>query len=523
MSVSPEVRSAEGQELFEAWTKAREANLSKNPAAMVEVFDRICDKLDEYIPATRLGDEDARRIANAWDELRVACAGLVPVDETAFPEGMLDDLGEYQVDWDEVYTEIRYNFPMVEAAKMVAEGHERDFAEVMVALQPDEEHLSDRVQSLPLMARALAQAGIGLVPWEDDDDFLALVSMSEVRDTISIMKNMKEAEVNQVDAAVTEAFRVSRMAHADIVDYAHKTLGMHATQFDAEAISMYAEAKQSALRLDLAQIALDLTKSTSRSVSESRISDAFRDAELLRLAQSMVSGVAGKADIPQNQEPWQVAGLTRSNALAIAALGIPLAVIPDATFIRQLSRARGPLEKILLLSRNRTQILASCGDLANRLQHTMYSEAQFIKEAIDSMNVGHEKSAQALATNIMDSELTRIRKILLGSGSEMTVGEFSAIDITERYLPSIPQNIDMTSVAVLLATAKAFYHGVDAENDWGTERFPVFHRNMTSHNVNGRQYNALNATLAIMMACATTLERSRWDVTLANRVTRRAA
>ena len=523
MSVSPEVRSAEAQELFETWTKAREANLSKNPAVMVDVFDRICDKLEEYIPASRLGDDDARRIANAWDELRVTCAGLVPVDETAFPQGMLEDLGELEVDWDEVYTEIRYNFPMVEAAKMVAEGFEPEVAQVMVALQPDEEHLSERVRSLPLAAQALAQVGIILLPWEDDEVPLGLVSMSEVRDTICTMKNMNEADVTQVDAAVNEAFRVSRMAHADIVDYAHKKLGMRATQFDAEALGKYAEAKASALRLDLAQIALDLAEPTSPAVSDSRISEAFRDAEVLRLAQTMAIGVAGEAGISQNQEPWQVAGLKRSDALTIASVGIPLAAISDANFIHQLSRARGPLEKILFLGNNRAQILAGCTDLANRLQPTMYSEVQFIKESIDSMNIGHAKSAQALATNIMDSELTRIRKILLGLDSDMTVGEFVDTAITARNPQSLPQNIDLTSVSVLLATAKAFYRGVDTENDWGTERFQVFHRNTTSHNVHGRQYNPLNATLAIMMACATTLERSRWDVSLANRSARRAA
>ena len=525
MPVSPEDRLAEARDLFSTWKAARRAEKTGDEVDMVEVFNHICDRLEDYIPEAREGDQEAARIAHAWDELQIVCAGLVPVDASLFPEGFDDFNDEFPIDWENVFGEVRYNFPMIEAAKLMDEGYEQDFAEVLVGLYTDQEHLSERVQSLPLIANALAQAGVVIEPWVDDSEMETLTLMSEVDGNIIDMKNLTEAKVLEVNAAVSEAFRVSRMAHADIVDYSQKSMGLHHSQFDAEALKEYAETKESSLRLDLARIAEDLSSESGHSVSDARLSQAFRDAEILRLTRSIIDdGTFGKATPSGHEQYWNGTGLSKSEAMSLASAGIPIAAMSDATLLRTLARSSNPVEKMAFLCQNIPAIIAGCVGITGSLESSMPKEAKFIQEAIQASQSGMWSAAQALATNVMDSELTRIRKVLLGVTRDMTVGEFVGTDITARPVTElIVWDLDLTSVAILLATAKAIYHGFANETSWANQEVTPFHRNTTAHNVNGRQYNRLNATLAIMMACAATLERSRYSSAISSRSWRRAA
>lgn len=177
------------------------------------------------------------------------------------------------------------------------------------------------------------------------------------------------------------------------------------------------------------------------------------------------------------------------DVLQILAEGIPLAWVPDKRVIGLLLDAPDAQARRRIISNNHRGITRTCLALAGSLplRGRPLFLADMVARAVHAFQDGHVESAQALATNVLDTLITGYSRVALGrSKGAMLNPEYSKKLSEER------------SWRLQLALGPSFtlMRGEHTVH----ERHNGFHRNATAHAVTSHQYSRINAVLAIMNA-----------------------
>lgn len=172
---------------------------------------------------------------------------------------------------------------------------------------------------------------------------------------------------------------------------------------------------------------------------------------------------------------------------AVLADGIPLGWVPGATVIDKLLQAVDGPARRRVISNNWRGILNDCEDVASALpSRRALFLADMIRRAIAALRDGHAEAAQALATNVLDTVISQFRvpKLNLDKGAILNPDQKKKLAAHGwRFAFSLlPAHATMTGK-----------YGVD-------HRGTAFHRNVTAHAATRRQYNRINAVIAIMLA-----------------------
>lgn len=172
---------------------------------------------------------------------------------------------------------------------------------------------------------------------------------------------------------------------------------------------------------------------------------------------------------------------------AVLADGIPLGWVPGATVIDKLLQAADGPARRRVISNNWRGILNDCEDVASALpSRRALFLAEMIRRAIAALRDRHAEAAQALATNVLDTVISQFRmpKLNLDRGAILNPDQKKKLAAHGwRFAFSLlPAQATMTGK-----------YGVD-------HRGTAFHRNVTAHAATRRQYNRINAVIAIMLA-----------------------
>lgn len=172
---------------------------------------------------------------------------------------------------------------------------------------------------------------------------------------------------------------------------------------------------------------------------------------------------------------------------AVLADGIPLGWVPGATVIDKLLQAADGPARRRVISNNWRGILNDCENVASALpSRRALFLADMIRRAIAALRDRHTEAAQALATNVLDTVISQFRvpKLNLDKGAILNPDQNKKLAAHGwRFAFSLlPAHATMTGK-----------YGVD-------HRCSAFHRNVTAHAATRRQYNRINAVIAIMLA-----------------------
>jgi hypothetical protein len=172
---------------------------------------------------------------------------------------------------------------------------------------------------------------------------------------------------------------------------------------------------------------------------------------------------------------------------AVLADGIPLGWVPGATVIDKLLQAADGSARRRVISNNWRGILNDCEVVAGALpSRRALFLADMIRRAIAALRDRHTEAAQALATNVLDTVISQFRvpNLNLDKGTILNPDQRKKLAAHGwRFAFSLlPAHATMTGK-----------YGVG-------HRGTAFHRNVTAHAATRRQYNRINAVIAIMLA-----------------------
>lgn len=170
--------------------------------------------------------------------------------------------------------------------------------------------------------------------------------------------------------------------------------------------------------------------------------------------------------------------------------GIPLGWVPNATVIQRLLDAQDRAARRRVISNNWRGILNDCEEIAGELPAPRaFFLADMVRSAIRAIRDGHTEAGQALATNVLDTTVSQY------SASELQLNKGSILDPERQdWLVGHGWRIALSLLAVNASMAGRF------ELD---HRGSSFHRNITAHAATRRQYNRINAVIAVMLATST--------------------
>jgi len=179
-----------------------------------------------------------------------------------------------------------------------------------------------------------------------------------------------------------------------------------------------------------------------------------------------------------------------SQVRAILEDGIPLGWVPDALVIQRLLGAPDRATRRRVLGNNWKGILNLCERVVEELpQPRAFFLADMTRTAIRAIRDGHPEAGQALATNVLDTTVSQY------SAPELQLNKGSILDPERQdWLIGHGWRIGLSLVAVNASMAGKY--GLD-------HRGTAFHRNVTAHAANRRQYNRINAVIAVMLATST--------------------
>lgn len=172
---------------------------------------------------------------------------------------------------------------------------------------------------------------------------------------------------------------------------------------------------------------------------------------------------------------------------AVLADGIPLGWVPSERVVQLLLHAPDARARRRIITNNRRGILNDCDEVLGALPAPRAMRyADKLRRATAALRDGHTDAAQALATNILDT----------------LVGHFiaPALGVPRSTLVNPTWNhkllADGWRLALSLLPLETVMRGQFDVDHTGTG----FRRNATVHAVTERQYNRINATIAIMLA-----------------------
>jgi hypothetical protein len=172
---------------------------------------------------------------------------------------------------------------------------------------------------------------------------------------------------------------------------------------------------------------------------------------------------------------------------AVLADGIPLGWVPGATVIDKLLRAADGPARRRVISNNWRGIVNDCEAVVGALpSRRALFLADMTRRAIAALRDRHTEAAQALATNVLDTVISQfhVPELNLDKGAILNPDQKKKLAAHGwRFAFSLlPAHATMTGK-----------YGVD-------HRGTAFHRNVTAHAATHRQYNRINAVIAIMLA-----------------------
>jgi len=164
--------------------------------------------------------------------------------------------------------------------------------------------------------------------------------------------------------------------------------------------------------------------------------------------------------------------------------------VPDALVIQRLLGAPDRATRRRVLGNNWKGILNLCERVVEELpQPRAFFLADMTRTAIRAIRDGHPEAGQALATNVLDTTVSQY------SAPELQLNKGSILDPERQdWLIGHGWRIGLSLVAVNASMAGKY--GLD-------HRGTAFHRNVTAHAANRRQYNRINAVIAVMLATST--------------------
>lgn len=174
----------------------------------------------------------------------------------------------------------------------------------------------------------------------------------------------------------------------------------------------------------------------------------------------------------------------------VLADGIPLGWVPSAAVVQRLLDAPDQAARRRVISNNWRGILNDCNEVAEGLPapRALFL-ADMIRAAIRAIRDGHPEAGQALATNVLDTTISQFRV------PELSIDKGAILNPDrQEWLVGHGWRIALSLLAVHATMVGKF--GLD-------HRGSAFHRNVTSHAATRRQYNRINAVIAVMLATST--------------------
>ncbi len=170
--------------------------------------------------------------------------------------------------------------------------------------------------------------------------------------------------------------------------------------------------------------------------------------------------------------------------------GIPLGWVPSAAIVQRLLDAPDQAGRRRVISNNWRGILNDCDAVAEGLPSpSAFFLADMIRAAIRAIRDGHAEAGQALATNVLDTTVSQF------TVAELSINKGVILNPDRKeWLVGHGWRIALSLLAVQATMAGKF--GLD-------HRGSAFHRNVTSHAATRRQYNRINAVIAVMLATST--------------------
>lgn len=174
----------------------------------------------------------------------------------------------------------------------------------------------------------------------------------------------------------------------------------------------------------------------------------------------------------------------------VLADGIPLGWVPSAAVVQRLLDAPDTAARRGVISNNWRGILNDCNAVAESLPapRALFL-ADMIRASVRAIRDGHPEAGQALATNVLDTTISQYRV------PELSIDKSAILDPNRKeWLVGHGWRVALSLLAVHATMVGKF--SLD-------HRGSSFHRNVTSHAATRRQYNRINAVIAVMIATST--------------------
>ena len=198
-------------------------------------------------------------------------------------------------------------------------------------------------------------------------------------------------------------------------------------------------------------------------------------SDSLRAALRLAAESAGR-HVPSN---WRALEIPEGDILDQLVLeeGLPLAWVPPGNILDQLLRAPDAQARRRIIGRQSPRILASSEDAMDNITSPIGRRyRRFVVSAIHSIQAGYREAGQALATNTLDTVLSR----------------HGLKPKSKNNRPNL-ESMQFRDALVIGALWRAYfsYHPEQTPPRW-------FGRHPTAHGVSSQQYTLRNATLAVM-------------------------
>lgn len=175
----------------------------------------------------------------------------------------------------------------------------------------------------------------------------------------------------------------------------------------------------------------------------------------------------------------------------VMADGIPLYGLPRASIAEALIRADGASKRRAVLGRRWKAISADCRTVAEGCaSEAVAPYGPFAVAALDALNAGHDKAAQALAGTLIDAILSSY----FGKDRRKYTPDRRGKRTKDAY--------DEFNVRQFIAFAPMWQAYQQFFVTDGDKVPTTFSRNATAHTVSSRQFNRRNAVQGIMLACS---------------------
>lgn len=145
LAMELEILQVEGFALHRALREIQQADLRSDVALSAVLAETFSERKDYWLQNTPADQDLSQKLANAWFELEMAAVTAAMPDDS-FPS-----------DWENVYDELRYMIPQVQAGRFLESGLDQESALAMAALSPDESSKSMYNEEAMEVAWAIAQ------------------------------------------------------------------------------------------------------------------------------------------------------------------------------------------------------------------------------------------------------------------------------------------------------------------------------------------------------------------------------